>query len=124
MHAKSLAAKQSVASPELLSDEVRVEQTMSIGDEGGMTIKDVLPDSDIIVCMAGKLVNEIRSSSVAFSGLGLMVLDECHHTRKIVPDAKMKEKYLNLSSRYEPLKLFCLPTYKWSFGDNENDFLF
>ena len=52
---KALRAKQSVASPELLSDEVRVQQTMSIGDEGGMTIKDVLPESDIIVCIAGKL---------------------------------------------------------------------
>ena len=91
---KASRAKQSVASPELLSDEVRVEQTMGIGDEGGMTIEDVLPDSDIIVCIAGKLVNEIRSSLVAFSDLGLMVLDECHHTHKIVPDAKMMEKYL------------------------------
>ena len=46
-------------SSELLSDEVRVKQTMNIGDEDGMTIKNVLPDSDIIVCTAGKLVNEI-----------------------------------------------------------------
>ena len=66
----------------------------SIGDEGGMTIKDVLPHSDIIVCTAGKLVNEIKGSLVAFSDLGLMVLDECHHTRKRAPYAKMMEKYL------------------------------
>ena len=83
-------------SSELLSDEVRVKQTMNIGEEGGMTIKDVLPDSDIIVCTTGKLVNEMRGSLVAFSDLGLMVLDECHHTHKCVPDATMMEKYLNL----------------------------
>ena len=66
----------------------------SIGDEGGMTIKDVLPDSDIVVCTAGKLVNEIKASLVAFSDLGLMVLDECHHTRKSAPYAKIMEMYL------------------------------
>ena len=66
----------------------------SIGDEGGMTIKDVLPHDDIIVCTAGKLVNEIKASLVSFSDIGLMVLDECHHTRKSAPYAKMMEKYL------------------------------
>ena len=66
----------------------------SIGDEVGMTIKDVLPHDDIIVCTAGKLVNEIKASLVEFSDLGLMVLDECHHTRKSAPYAKMMEKYL------------------------------
>ena len=66
----------------------------SIGDEGGMTIKDVLPHSDIIVCTAGKLVNEIKGSLVAFRDLGLMVLDECHHARKSAPYAKMMEEYL------------------------------
>ena len=66
----------------------------SIGDEVGMTIKDVLPHDDIIVCTAGKLVNEIKASLVSFSDIGLMVLDECHHTRKSAPYAKMMEKYL------------------------------
>ena len=66
----------------------------SIGDEGGMTIKDVLPDSDIVVCTAGKLVNEIKAILVVFSDLGLMVLDECHHTRKSAPYAKIMEMYL------------------------------
>ena len=91
---KALRAKQSVARPELLSDEVRVQQTLSIGDEGGMTIIDVLPHSDIIVCTAGKLVNEIKGSLVAFKDLALMVLDECHHARKNSPYAKLMEKYL------------------------------
>ena len=66
----------------------------SIGDEVGMTIKDVLPHDDIIVCTAGKLVNEIKGDLVVFSDIGLMVLDECHHTRKSAPYAKMMEKYL------------------------------
>ena len=66
----------------------------SIGDDTGMTIKDVLPHNDIIVCTAGKLLNEIKSSLVAFSDLGLMVLDECHHARKNAPHARMMERYL------------------------------
>ena len=66
----------------------------SIGDDVGLTIKGVLPHRDIIVCTAGKLVNEIKASLVAFSDLGLMVLDECHHTRKNAPHAKIMEKYL------------------------------
>ena len=66
----------------------------SIGDDVGLTIKDVLPHHDIIVCTAGKLVNEIKGSLVAFSNLGLMVLDECHHARKNAPHAKIMEKYL------------------------------
>ena len=66
----------------------------SIGDEGGMTIKDVLPHDDIIVCTAGKLLNEIKESLVDFRDLGLMVLNECHHARKNSPYAKMMEKYL------------------------------
>ena len=66
----------------------------SIGDEGGMTIKDVLPHSDVIVCTVGKLLNEIKGSLVDFRDFGLMVLDECHHARKNSPYAKMMEKYL------------------------------
>jgi len=66
----------------------------SIGDDVGMTIKDVLPHNDIIVCTAGKLLNEIKGSLVALSDLGLMVLDECHHARKNAPHARMMEKYL------------------------------
>ena len=65
----------------------------SIGDETGMTIKDVLKHNDIIVCTAGKLLNELKGSLVAFSDLGLMVLDECHHARKDAPHAKMMENY-------------------------------
>ena len=66
----------------------------SIGDETGMTIKDVLKHNDIIVCTAGKLLNELKGSLVAFSDLGLMVLDECHHACKNDPHARMMEKYL------------------------------
>ena len=66
-----------------------------IGDEGGLRIKDVLPHSNIIVCTAGKLVDEIEGSLIAFRSLGLMVLDECHHARKNSPYAKMMERYLD-----------------------------
>jgi len=67
----------------------------SIGDDAGMTIKDVLPYNDTIVCTAGKLVNEIKDRLVSFNDLGLLVLDECHHARKNAPHAKLMEKYLD-----------------------------
>jgi len=66
----------------------------SIGDDAGMTIKDVLPCNDTIVCTAGKLVNEIKYRLVTFNDLGLLVLDECHHARKNAPHAKLMEQYL------------------------------
>ena len=66
-----------------------------IGDESGLRIKDILPHSEIIVCTAGKLVDEIEGSLVAFRSLELMVLDECHHARKNSPYAKMMERYLD-----------------------------
>ena len=67
----------------------------SVGDDAGMTIKDVLPLNDIIVCTAGKLVNEIvKDRLVTFNDLGLLVLDECHHARKNAPHAKLMETYL------------------------------
>ena len=67
----------------------------SIGDGSSLRIKDILPYSDIIVCTAGKLVEEIEESFIVFSSLGLMVLDECHHARKNSPYAKMMERYLD-----------------------------
>ena len=94
----------------------------SIGDEVGMTIKDVLPHDDIIVCTAGKLVNEIKASLVAFSDLGLMMLDECHHTRKSAPYAKMMEKYLEekQKSGVEGLPQVVGLTASPGAGDNPN----
>ena len=94
----------------------------SIGDEVGMTIKDILPDSDIIVCTAGKLVNEIKASLVEFSDLGLMVLDECHHTHKSAQYAKIMEKYLEEKQKSG---VRCLPqvvglTASPGAGDNPN----
>ena len=74
----------------------------SIGDDVGLTIKDVLLHSDIIVCTPGKLVNKIKLNLVAFYNLGLMVLDECHHTRKSDPYAKLMEKYLEEKRKVEP----------------------
>ena len=67
----------------------------SIGDDAGMTIKDVLPLNDTIVCTAGKLVNEIvKNRLVTFNDLGVLVLDECHHACKNTPHAKLMETYL------------------------------
>ena len=66
---------------------------MQLGD-GGLRIKDVLPYSDIIVCTSGKLANEIIDELVTFNGLGLLVIDECHHACKKEPYAIVMEKYM------------------------------
>ena len=66
---------------------------LKIGDDARLTIKDVLPDNDVIVCTAGKLESEIKDELVTFNDLGLLVLDECHHTHKKDPHANVMEKY-------------------------------
>ena len=67
----------------------------SIGDEENMKIKDVLPHSDIIVCTAGKLLDEMQNDNIGFKDIGLLVMDECHHTRKQAPQARILKRLLD-----------------------------
>ena len=64
-----------------------------IGDDGS-TIELLLKHEDVIVCTAGKLLNELKEDKVHLEEIGLIVIDECHHTVKEAPQAKVMEIYL------------------------------
>ena len=54
-------------------------------------------ENDIIVCTAGCLFNELEHGKLSLSAVSLMVIDECHNTRKSSDYAKIMEVYLRAS---------------------------
>ena len=65
----------------------------SMGD-GGPSIIDLLPHNDVIICTAGKLLDAIKGGKVTFDKISLIVIDECHHTKKSSPQANVMLRYL------------------------------
>ena len=57
-------------------------------------IKDALPHSEIIVCTAGKLLDEFKKEMVAMREFSLMIIDECHNTEKSSNYAQIMHMYL------------------------------
>ena len=64
-----------------------------VGDSIG-SIKDALSESDIIVCTTGKFFDELKKGAVKFDSISLIVMDECHHARKMSVQAQLMERYL------------------------------
>ena len=50
--------------------------------------------NDIIVCTAGCLLNQLENKAVSLSAISLMVIDECHHTRKNSVYANIMDNYI------------------------------
>ena len=50
---------------------------------------------DIIVCTAGCLLNELKCGKLKITDLSLIIIDECHHTKKNTDYAKIMEYYLS-----------------------------
>ena len=69
----------------------------SMGDSGP-TIHDLLNHNEIIVCTAGKLLDSIKDGKVTFDQISLVVIDECHHTKKRSPQANIMVRYLEHKS--------------------------
>ena len=65
----------------------------SMGD-GGPTVADLLTDTDVIVCTAGKLLDSVKGGKVKFDQISLIVMDECHHTKKESSQANIMRRYL------------------------------
>ena len=65
----------------------------SMGD-GGPSVTEILPETDIIVFTAGKLLDSIKEEKVTFDKISLIVMDECHHTKKGSPQANIMRRYL------------------------------
>ena len=75
----------------------------SMGD-GGPSISDLLPHNNIIVCTAGKLLDAIKDRKVTFEKISLIVIDECHHTKKSSPQANVMLRYLQCKKK-DPSKV-------------------
>ena len=65
-----------------------------VGEDFSRMIQTLLPHQNIIVCTAGKFLDELRQDKVHFKDISLIVFDECHHTRKKAPYAEIMEKFL------------------------------
>ena len=73
-------------------------------DDGGPAIFDLLPHHDIIVCKAGKILDAIKGGKVTFDMISLIVIDECHHTKKSSPQANVMLRYLQCKKK-DPSKV-------------------
>ena len=69
------------------------EVECSMGD-GGPSVNELLPETDVIVCTAGKLLDSIKKGTVTFDQISLIVMDECHHTKKESSQANIMRRYL------------------------------
>ena len=58
-------------------------------------VADSIKTNNITVCTAGKLFDEVRKGRVKLDEVTLMVFDECHHTRKDHPYARLMQLYLD-----------------------------
>ena len=65
------------------------------GDDAVLsTMQMLLKEEDVIVCTAGKFLNELSDSRDCLDEISLIVVDECHHTRGNSPYAKVMGCYL------------------------------
>jgi ERCC4-related helicase len=81
-----------------------------VGTGGSSSTPAKLANStdDIIVCTAGCFLNELRCKKLKITSISLIIIDECHHTKKNADYAKIMEYYLRekmsskLDQRDEP----------------------
>ena len=68
------------------------------GYDRGSTIRMTITNSEVVVCTSGKLwdelEHEVNERRLNFTHFSLMVIDECHNTRKSSPLARIMTKYL------------------------------
>ena len=72
----------------------------SMGD-GGPSVAELLSETDVIVCTAGKLLDSIKQGRVTFDQISLIVMDECHHTKKGSDQANIMRRYLEYKAEGE-----------------------
>ena len=63
-------------------------------DASAVRMRLLFKEEDVIVCTAGKFLNELDDSTVRLDEVSLIVVDECHHSRKKAPYAKVMGYYL------------------------------
>ena len=92
-----------------------------IGDDTNNSIKTSIDDGHhIIVCTAGKLLDDQKCGRVSLSDFSLVVFDECHHTRKNSPYAGLMIRYIQMKSEKATLPQVMGLTASPGAGDNPN----
>ena len=105
---RTLADQQTQQLSEYIHDAGVVCRTGNRGDIREhllqLHIKDALhsSDTDVIVCTAGKLLDEIKKEDVSLQEFSLMIIDECHNTEYSRENsnnafAQIMQKYLELT---------------------------
>lgn len=57
-------------------------------------VKDALLRSDVVVCTAGKLKDELKRNMISLQDFSLMIIDECHNAEKSSNYAQIMYTYL------------------------------
>ena len=79
-----------------------------IGDDTGGSIQMAILNNEAVVCTPGKLWDELREMndrSLKFTHFSLMVIDECHNTRKNSSQASIMTKYLKEKLKEDNISL-------------------
>lgn len=83
----------------MLSVSHSEDSCSSSEEEDGKNNPDI--DNDIIVCTAGCLFNQLHFHRMSISDITLLVIDECHNTRKNSDYAKIMEMYIRAKKSSE-----------------------
>ena len=67
--------------------------------EKQLHIKDALLYSDVVVCTAGKLKDELKRDMISLQDFSLMVIDECHNAEKSSNYAQIMYTYLEQKAK-------------------------
>ena len=80
-----------------ITGEVATYRKNSLSPDGNSSAPMKLANStdDIIVCTAGCFLNELRCKKLKITSISLIIIDECHHTKKNADYAKIMEYYLS-----------------------------
>ena len=90
-----------------------------IGDDTNNCIRTSIADGHhIIVCTAGKLLDDQKCGRISLADFSLVVFDECHHTRKKSPYAGLMIRYIQMKSEEANLPQVMGLTASPGAGDN------
>ena len=67
--------------------------------EKQLHVKDALLYSDVVVCTAGKLKDELKRDMISLQDFSLMIIDECHNAEKSSNYAQIMYTYLEQKAK-------------------------
>ena len=91
---------------EIMRHSPEIRAASLTGDEGSSQFKQYMERNDLVVCTVGVLLNCLKGltshTKVRFKDLSLLVVDECHNTKKNSPYAAVMSKYLKKKLSKKP----------------------